>query len=153
MEESVDIRAVNFNISNKESSPSKRSSPDKYNREVNMIYENELVSVEVEESEIPWVKVFTQRKIKEFSECTSEEKLEIFRIIDFTEKLMLSYFNADKINIASFGNMLPHVHWHVMARFEQDSYFPEPMWGAKQRESQLDLPSFEVFFIQLGEQL
>ncbi|MBT3195660.1 MAG: HIT family protein [Candidatus Ruthia sp.] len=118
-----------------------------------MIYENELVSVEVEESEIPWVKVFTQRKIKEFSECTSEEKLEIFRIIDFTEKLMLSYFNADKINIASFGNMLPHVHWHVMARFEQDSYFPEPMWGAKQRESQLDLPSFEVFFIQLGEQL
>ena len=118
-----------------------------------MIFENELVSVEVEASEIPWIKVFTKRKIKEFSECTPEEKLEIFRIIDFTEKSMLEYFNADKINIASFGNMLPHVHWHVMARFEVDSYFPEPMWGAKQRESQLDLPSFEVFFIQLGEQL
>jgi hypothetical protein len=40
-------------------------------------------------------------------------------------KLILSYFNADKINIASFGNLLPQVHWHIMARFETDSYFPE----------------------------
>ncbi len=118
-----------------------------------MIYENDLVFVEIEESEIPWIKIFTQRKIKEFSECTLEEKTEIFRIIDIVEKSMLRYFNADKINIASFGNLLPHVHWHVMARFESDSYFPEPMWGKKQRESQLDLPNFEVFFAQLGEWL
>jgi len=118
-----------------------------------MIYENDLVSVEVESSEIPWIKVFTQRKIKEFGECTLDEKTEIFRIIDITEKSMLDYFKADKINIASFGNMLPHVHWHVMARFENDSYFPEPMWGQKQRESDLDLPNFEVFFSQLGESL
>ncbi len=118
-----------------------------------MIYENDLITVEIEPSEIPWVKVFTKRKIKEFSECTLEEKTEIFRIIDIAEKSMLEYFNADKINIASFGNMLPHVHWHVMARFETDSYFPEPMWGKKQRESQLNLPSFEVFFTQLGERL
>jgi hypothetical protein len=34
-----------------------------------------------------------------------------------------------------------------MARFETDSYFPEPMWGQKQREAQLDLPSFEVSVI------
>jgi len=118
-----------------------------------MIYENDLVIVEIEPSEIPWVKVFTQRKIKEFSECTATEKTEIFRIIDIVEKSMLYYFDADKINIASFGNLLPHVHWHVMARFEGDSYFPEPMWGTQQRESQLDLPNFEVFFTQLGEQL
>lgn len=118
-----------------------------------MIFENELVSIEVEPSEIPWVKVFTKRKIKEFSECTLEEKTEIFRIIDIIEKRMLDYFKADKINIASFGNMLPHVHWHVMARFKSDSFFPEPMWGQKQRESDLNLPDFEVFFSQLGEAL
>ena len=116
-----------------------------------MIYENELVTLEIEISEIPWVKVFTKRKIKEFRECTEEEKIEIFRIIDITEKLMLSYFKADKINIASFGNMLPHVHWHIMARFEADSYFPEPMWGSKQRESVLSLPNFEIFFKKLSE--
>ncbi len=118
-----------------------------------MIFENKLVFVEIETSEIPWVKVFTQRKVKEFSECTLAEKTEIFRIIDITEKLMLGYFNADKINIASFGNMLPNVHWHIMARFEADSYFPEPMWGKKQREFRLNLPSFDIFFEQLKEAL
>ncbi|BBB23175.1 histidine triad family protein [Abyssogena phaseoliformis symbiont OG214] len=118
-----------------------------------MIYENTLITLEIEPSEIPWVKVFTKRNIKEFSECTLDEKTEIFRIIDITEKLMLSYFNADKVNIASFGNVLPKVHWHIMARFKTDSYFPEPMWGKKQRQSQLDLPSFEVFFTQLKEKL
>ena len=118
-----------------------------------MIYENTLVGVEIEPSEIPWVKVFSKRKIKEFSQCTVDEKTEIFRILDIVEKSMLVYFNADKINIASFGNLLPQVHWHIMARFEADSYFPEPMWGKKQRQAKLDLPSFDVFFTQLGKQL
>ncbi|SSC07792.1 hypothetical protein [bacterium endosymbiont of Bathymodiolus sp. 5 South] len=40
-----------------------------------------------------------------------------------------------------------------MARFKTDSYFPEPMWGQKQREAQLGLPSFEVFFTQLQNKL
>ena len=118
-----------------------------------MIYQNNLVTVEIEPSEIPWIKVFTQRPVKEFSECRADEKLEIFRIIDVAEKLMLSYFQPDKINIASFGNILPQVHWHVMARFATDSYFPEPMWGEQQRQAQLNLPSFEIFFKQLGESL
>ena len=118
-----------------------------------MIYENDLIIVEVEESDVPWVKVFTKRKVKEFSQCTVAEKVEIFRVLDIAEKLMLSYFDADKINIASFGNLLPQVHWHIMARFKADSYFPEPMWGKKQREAQMNLPSFEVFFAQLKENL
>ncbi len=117
------------------------------------MFENDLIIVEIERSEVPWVKVFAKRNVKEFSQCTAQEKLEIWRVIDIVEKSMLSYFKADKVNIASFGNLLPQVHWHVMARFEADSYFPEPMWGKKQRQAQLDLPSFEAFFNQLGKQL
>lgn len=116
-----------------------------------MIFQNELIRVEVESNDLPWIKIFTQRRVKEFSGCTLEEKTEIFRIIDITERFMLEYFNADKINIASFGNLLPHVHWHVMSRFETDSYYPEPVWGVKKREANLDLPSFEIFFNQLKQ--
>ncbi|SHN93435.1 hypothetical protein [bacterium endosymbiont of Bathymodiolus sp. 5 South] len=43
-----------------------------------MIFQNNLIKVEIELSELPWVKVFTQRKIKEFSECTADKKAEIF---------------------------------------------------------------------------
>jgi diadenosine tetraphosphate (Ap4A) HIT family hydrolase len=40
---------------------------------------------------------------------------------------------------------MPHVHWHIMARFAEDSYFPEPMWGKRQREAKLNLPSYKDF--------
>lgn len=110
-----------------------------------MIFTNELVNVQIEESEIPWLKIFTNKNIKEFSECDNQTKLEIFRILDIIEKEMINYYDVDKINIASFGNYVPHVHFHIMARFKNDSYFPEPMWGKKQREANLELPSFDTF--------
>ena len=109
------------------------------------IYENNLIFIEVEKSEIPWLKVFTQEPYKEFSQCPKEVKEEIWRVLDIIEKQMLSYYNPTKINIASFGNFLPLVHFHIMARFEKDSYFPEPMWGKKQREMELELESFDAF--------
>ena len=112
---------------------------------MSILYENETVRIETEESEIPWLKIFTQKAYKEMSEVPGETKFEIYDLLDTIEKEMLSYYSPTKINIASFGNYVPHVHWHIMARFENDSFFPEPMWGIKQRESNLDLPSFEGF--------
>lgn len=110
-----------------------------------MIYQNELIHIKVEQSEIPWLIVFTNKNKKEFSECTKEEKIEILRCLDIIEKLMLEYYKPEKINIASFGNYLPHVHFHIMSRFKEDSFFPESMWGKKQRDGNLSLPSFEEF--------
>jgi len=125
-----------------------------YKREaVEPLYENENVRVEVEESEIPWLKVFTQKAYREFSEVPYELRLEIFRLLDIIEKEMLRQFNPIKINIASFGNYVPHVHWHIMARFEEDSYFPEPMWGKKQREGTYELKEFEAFIEKLRPKL
>ena len=112
---------------------------------MSILYENENIKIEIESSEIPWLKIFTQHPYKEMSEVPGIIKFEIYDLLDTIEKEMLSYYNPKKINIASFGNYVPHVHWHIMARFEEDSYFPEPMWGTKQRESNLDLPDFEVF--------
>lgn len=118
-----------------------------------MIYSNPLITIEIHESEIPWLKIFTQTKRKEFSECTRAEKEAIWECLDIIEKEMLAYFNPDKINIASFGNMLPHVHWHIMARYKEDSYFPEPMWGNKQREGVAKVAPMEPFLQNLKEKL
>ena len=112
---------------------------------MSVIYENIHIRIETEESEIPWLKIFTQIPYKEMSEVPTEMKMEIYTLLDLIEKEMLSYYQPKKINIASFGNYMPHVHWHIMARFEEDSYFPEPMWGTRQRESALDLPDLEIF--------
>ena len=110
-----------------------------------MIFTNQLINLQIEKSEIPWLKIFTNKEIKEFSHCDKQTKLEIFRVLDIIEKEMIIYYQPEKINIASFGNYVPHVHFHIMARFKDDSYFPEPMWGKKQREANLELPSFDTF--------
>ena len=120
---------------------------------MSLIYKNKLIKIEIENSEIPWLKIFTIENIKEFSECNNETKQEIFKYLDIIEKEMLDYFKPDKINIASFGNYVPHVHFHVIARFKEDSYFPEPMWGKKQRDANLELPSFEEFYENLKKKL
>ncbi len=117
------------------------------------MFKNSLIRIEIEESEVPWLKIFTQAERREFSECTHEEKTAILEALDIIEKEMLTYYRPTKINIASFGNYLPLVHWHIMARFKEDSYFPEPMWGAKQRVSHLDLPPFELFCAQVNAKL
>lgn len=118
-----------------------------------MIYSNSLIYIELHESQIPWLKIFTQIPRKEFSECSIEEKQAIWEALDIIEKEMLSYFRPAKINIASFGNMLPRVHWHVMARFENDEYFPEPMWGMKQREGFVLETPMEPFLKRLKQTL
>jgi len=109
------------------------------------IYENSLIKIEIEPSEIPWLKIFSQQPYKEFSDAPKEVRLEIFRLLDIIEREMIDFFNPTKINIASFGNYVPHLHWHIMARFENDSYFPEPMWGEKQRIGSYKISRFEEF--------
>jgi len=115
-----------------------------------MIYENELIYIEKHDSEIPWVKIFSKKEYKELSECDENTKSALMQAMFECEKLMLEFYKPDKINIASFGNYLPKVHIHVQVRFQNDSYFPESMWGIKQREATLKLPEFEEFSVKLA---
>ncbi len=115
----------------------------------NSLFESENLRLEIEESEIPWVKIFTKEPYKELSDVPKSVREEIFTWLDIIEKEMIAYYQPDKINIASFGNYLPHVHFHIMARFKEDSYFPEPMWGKKQREGKIRLKNFDAFNAQL----
>ena len=111
-----------------------------------MIYENSLIFVEAEEFEVPWLKIFAKKNCKEFSECDEKTKKEIFKALELIEKEMIRYFKPDKINIASFGNYVPKVHWHIQARFKNDSYFPEPVWRKRQREGSVQLPDIQIFY-------
>lgn len=120
---------------------------------MSILYENKNIKIEIHESEIPWLKLFTQEPYTEMSQVPHAVQLEIYNLIDVIEKQMLEYYAPNKINIASLGNYMPRVHWHIMARFKEDSYYPEPMWGEKQREGNLSLPSFETFCSNLLNRL
>lgn len=120
---------------------------------INKFYENTYFYILKEESSIPWVKIFTQKPYKELSDCDPITQEKVLRAMLMIEKAMIEYYQPTKVNIAMFGNYVPHLHIHVMARFRNDSHFPEPMWGVKQREGLLHLPSFETFGSILKEKL
>ena len=120
---------------------------------MNKIYEDADIYLEWEPSDIPWIKIFTHRPYKELTECPAALRRKLFETYEIVEKAMIDYFHPAKMNMASFGNYLPRVHIHVMARFENDSHFPEPMWGKQQRDSKPDLPSFEEFEALLRQRL
>lgn len=117
------------------------------------IYEESEIYIEKEPSEIPWLKIFTKEPYKELGDVPKPLRRKLWDIYDIIEEEMKNYYNPTKINLASFANMLPRVHLHVMARFENDSYFPNPMWGEKLRDAKLDLPDEELFFENLKERL
>lgn len=110
------------------------------------IYEDNDFFIETEKSEIPWLKIFTKEPYKELSDLPKELRNRVWEIYYIVEFEMRKHYNPTKINMASFANMLPRVHIHVMARFENDSYFPNPMWGEKLREADLNLPNIEEFY-------
>ena len=118
-----------------------------------IIYTHSDFYVEVHESEIPWLKIFTKELYKELTDVPKPLRKTLYEVMEIIEEQMLAYYKPEKINIAAFGNYLPHLHIHVMARYKEDSYFPEPMWGEKQREADLQIPSSKMFYENIKEAL
>lgn len=118
-----------------------------------IIYEDTDIFIEKETSEIPWLKIFTKEPFVELGDIPKSLRLKLWEVYDIIEQEMRDYYKPKKINMASFANMLPRVHIHVMARFEDDSYFPNPMWGEKLRNANLTLPNEEEFFKRVREAL
>ena len=100
-----------------------------------MIYSDEFIYIEVEPNTLPWVKIFTKGEFKEISHCDDNSRKRLFDAALECEKAMIEFYNPDKINWASFANYLPRVHIHIQARFRNDEFFPESLWGKKQRDS------------------
>jgi len=55
---------------------------------------------------------------------------EINQIAAFVE----AHFHADKLNIASIGNIVPQLHIHIIGRFHNDFCWPAPVWGQPDRD-------------------
>ena len=61
------------------------------------------------------------------------EREHCLRVVFGVERALRDTLRPDKINVASLGNQVPHVHWHVIPRFADDAHFPDPVWAARRR--------------------
>ena len=69
----------------------------------------------------------------EFSDLSADEQALCMQAVVCVEQSLRRQLQPTKINLAAFGNMVPHLHWHVIARFAWDSHFPAPMWAKAKR--------------------
>jgi diadenosine tetraphosphate (Ap4A) HIT family hydrolase len=78
-------------------------------------------------------RVIWNAHIPEFSDLSAADQAHCMQVVSTVERVMRDGLKPDKINLAALGNMVPHLHWHVIARFNWDSHFPQPIWGDRQR--------------------
>ena len=71
--------------------------------------------------------------VAEFSGLSSADRQHCMDAVTVVEQALRDHLAPTKINLAALGNMVPHLHWHVIARFDWDSHFPAPVWVAAQR--------------------
>ncbi len=76
--------------------------------------------------------VWTEHKA-EFSDLCDADQMLCMRAVSLVEQVLREVLQPSKINLAALGNMVPHLHWHVIARFDWDSHFPAPVWAQAQR--------------------
>ncbi|KQB57776.1 MULTISPECIES: HIT family protein [Acidovorax] len=73
--------------------------------------------------------------VAEFSDLAAADRVHCMEAVALVEQALRQHLSPTKVNIAALGNMVPHLHWHVIARFGWDSHFPSPVWAAAQRPS------------------
>ena len=73
--------------------------------------------------------------VAEFSDLAATDRVHCMEAVTMVEQALRQHLSPTKVNIAALGNMVPHLHWHVIARFDWDSHFPAPVWATAQRHS------------------
>ena len=76
--------------------------------------------------------------VAEFSDLSLEERNACMNAVVKVEQVLREHLSPSKINLAALGNAVPHLHWHVIARFDWDSHFPGSVWAASQRTPDAD---------------
>lgn len=78
----------------------------------------------------PWIILIPKKPfIKNMLGLTTEERTVLMKEMEICERVMDNIFNPFQLNIAMIGNKQPQLHIHIVARYENDKYFPETVWG------------------------
>nr|WP_242529090.1 HIT family protein [Ramlibacter ginsenosidimutans] len=78
-------------------------------------------------------RVVWEQHVREFSQLVPADRQSCMDVVVAVEEALLRHLQPTKVNIAALGNAVPHLHWHVIARFDWDSHFPGAVWAGVQR--------------------
>jgi diadenosine tetraphosphate (Ap4A) HIT family hydrolase len=82
---------------------------------------------------VGYCRVIWNAHVSEMTVLAETDRRHFMHIVFAVEATLRELLVPDKINLASLGNVTPHLHWHVVARFRDDPHFPNPIWSAPLR--------------------
>ncbi len=99
-----------------------------------------LAIVAVDDPAYPgFCRVVWNLHVKEMTDLRANERNEVMQAVWAVEQAQREVMAPHKVNVASLGNMAPHVHWHVIPRYQDDAQFPGPVWVAAARVTDADV--------------
>lgn len=86
--------------------------------------------VAVDEPGLPgFLRVVLERHVPEMTDLAGDERARFMAVVFAVEAHARRSLQPDKVNLASLGNLTPHLHWHVIPRWRDDRHFPGPVWA------------------------
>lgn len=85
-------------------------------------------------------RVIWKAHVKEMTDLAATERAHLLAVVFEVEAALRELLQPHKINLASLGNLTPHLHWHVIPRWRDDSHFPSPIWAATCRDGAPRVP-------------
>lgn len=97
--------------------------------------------VRVDEPDYPgYCRVIWNAHVREMSDLPQTDQTLLLQVLMAVEGVIRAVCAPDKINLASLGNVVPHVHWHVIPRWTEDVNFPDAIWAPPRREGGIANP-------------
>lgn len=92
--------------------------------------------VQVSDPDLPgFCRVIWHQHVAEMSGLSHSRRDLLMRVVIGVEEVIAIAMKPAKINLASLGNQVPHLHWHIIPRYEDDLYFPDSIWSEKRRDT------------------
>lgn len=78
-------------------------------------------------------RVIWHEHVREMTDLSQDQRNRLMTVVWAVEEALRQALNPAKINLASLGNQVPHLHWHVIPRFADDAHFPDAIWATPRR--------------------
>lgn len=87
-----------------------------------------------------FLRVVWNAHVRELTDLSVPERTRLMNTVFAVEAAVREVMRPDKLNVASLGNVVPHLHIHVIPRYHDDPHFPNPVWGQRLREAARESP-------------
>ena len=101
---------------------------------------DQLFVIAVNDEQYPgYIRIIWNEHKAEMTDLSANDMEIMFKCMQIVEKCMRNTMKPHKVNWAQFGNMVPHLHWHAIPRYQNDMHFPQSIWGSEQRQCPADI--------------